>query len=274
MVVPDLCVDVELHVSYAPFHQPPGHQAAAGIRISRILADPVSIQGRLGFLVHVQGVCRFQLHAAGQLVTIDAGIKLQAVGTFSPMDLVDRAKQLPLQLGHAGWIRRFRVQVENRRSGTANSCSLVNGWQETALPALHGIDRQAKRIIQDHVGRQVLVLTSQGVDDPGRHRGASRKQPPGMDLEKSRFVVGVRIEHRADHGDVIHALCQVGHGVGDDGSAFSMLLERKGASHQSPGGLGRGDILCDPGEIGFTVVLVEFFFGIKQVHLAGPTIHE
>ena len=72
MVVPNLAVDIKLNETDSALYQAPGHDAAARVRVSRLLPDTIHLQRLFAFLIDVECVSDAHLKVRGQLVTTDA----------------------------------------------------------------------------------------------------------------------------------------------------------------------------------------------------------
>ena len=74
--------------------------------------------------------------------------------------------------------------------------------------------------------------------------------------------------------NVIHLSGEVGECIRDPHPRLTMLGKLERAAHQRAGVLDVLDFTGNLVEIGFAMMFVEFGFGIKQIHLAGATIHK
>ena len=84
----------------------------------------------------------------------------------------------------------------------------------------------------------------------------------------------IRGVHRADERDIVHTLRQVRHRLADPHTALAMLLEFERAAHQRASRLGKFHFAGDLVKVRRAVLPIQLWLGIKQVHLARPTIHE
>jgi len=58
-----------------------------------------------------------------------------------------------------------------------NLCALINRRQPAGRPIANAVHGQSARVAQDDVGRQILSLGAESINDPG-----TPSRPPGLEL--------------------------------------------------------------------------------------------
>ncbi len=180
------------------------------------------------FLVHVQRIGGRQLHARGKFVAGNPRIQFRLVRTLLAMRLIQLAQQIALRLHQRRRHFRARLQIQYRRAFGAKSRALINRRQPRRLPVRNAIDRQALRVVEHHVGRQVLILRAQAVGHPRAHRRPAGDRAAGVHQEQRRLVIGMLAIHGADQRDVVGAPCRWRQHVGDFHAALPCPLELEG----------------------------------------------
>ena len=106
-------------------------------------------------------------------------MRASSVGLAGPLAACECAsscaEQVAFGLRDARGPLAFGLQVQHRRAGGAEPRPLEDRRQETRLPVLDAVDRQPERVVEHDVGRQVLVLAAQAVDDPRPERRPARR---------------------------------------------------------------------------------------------------
>src|SRR5439155_23598965 len=92
VIVPDLGVDVELHVANAARDQASSHQAAPGVGIGGLFADSVHGQRLFALFRDIRRVAGIHLEPGGQLVAGNACVQLKLTGVIALVNLVEPAQ--------------------------------------------------------------------------------------------------------------------------------------------------------------------------------------
>ena len=217
----------DLHEPGAAFHQPARRQAllAEGLRLR--LVEAVEGLRRGSFGGEAEDVGDGGLHAEGELVRLDPGTQGGVVGVGHRRERVQPPEQLELALlllvvdvGPGRGEGERVLRVDGQLDAVVVGAEVV-GPVSSASAAAVGDGRA-----QDDELRQVVVERAQAVVDP---RADGREIPlehvaAGVELELGAVVV-VGGPHRADDGDVVDAVAQVGPPVADLDPALAALPE-------------------------------------------------
>ena len=274
MVVPNLPLNVDLDQADAPFHEASRHQATFAVGRGPLVVEPVHGPRLVALLRDVESVAGRQLHARGQLVVHQAGREFRLAGPRLAVLAVHARQERAGQVEHRGRILLLGPQIQQGRALGAHAGALVHRRQPARLPVLDMVDRQALGIVQHHVGRQVLVLRAQAVRDPRTDGRPVRELAAALHDEDRRFVIEVRGEHRADEGDVVDLLRQVRQDLGNLHARLAVLGELVRRRHESASLVDELDIVGQIASRRLPFVLRESGFGVKQIHLAWPAVHE
>ena len=147
------------------------------------------------------------------------------------IQLVQEAELVVTRLGRDA---RRRLQVEDRRLPRAERRPLVDRRQPAARPVAHAVDRQAAGIGQDHVGRQVLVLGAQGVDDPRAPGRPAGQDLAGVDQPQRCLVIDRLGRHRADQREIVDDPGGMRQELAQHHSRLSLRLKRNGEASSLP----------------------------------------
>ena len=200
--------------------------------------------------------------------------RFRLAGPLPFVQVVEPVQQVTLHLDNFRGIVGFGPQVENRRTGGAETRALIERRQEARLPVLHPVHRQSQWIVEHDVGGEVLALASQSVHHPRAERRMPGDHPPGLNQIHRRLVRNVRGVEGANERDVIDVPRQVGQCVRHPHAALAVTRKLEGAAHERAGVLDVLDLARNLVGISLAVVRIERGLGIEQIHLARPAIHE
>ena len=270
MLIPALVV--ELHKTYAPFHQPSRKQAIRriGARLTRVGA--VFLKDRIGLLREVAHFGHRSLHSVSQFVLGDAAFDFGVGGSLELL-LVKLSQSAQHFLSALG-VDALRVaQIEDGVFTRAEANSLMLRRQKTAAP-IAAQQRLARFVFGDQHDkrRQVLAGVAQAVMQPGADRGPAGQLRAGLEKRDGRAVVDRLGEHRADDAQVVGDLCGVRQQFADPRAALAMLLELIGRANHRQARLvatHAGEPLALPHAVGqfLAVVLVQQRLVIEQINL-------
>jgi hypothetical protein len=167
--------------------------------------------------------------------------------------------------------RRFRIEIENRRTFGADDGALINRRQPAARPVADAVDRHALRIGERDVRRQILVFGPESVRDPRGDVRASADRQAGLRHPDRLLVVAVFGIHRADDGDVVGVLRDVRQNFGEFEAALAVFGELVRAAEQVARPL---FVVVDFRGGRLAVVFGEFGLGVEQIDVAGTAVHE
>src|SRR5579859_3436400 len=223
MVVPRLAGAVpDLHEANAALEQAAGNEHLAGLGALAVhLADGLRLEA------DVKGVGGVHLHAVGQFKGLDARLDLRVFLALLLVTLVELLQKIELPpLFRQRNVIVFDVldQLLDLRVLGIDVSSLINSRQKTRLPVLRFLDGIAAGAHRDE-SRQVLVVRTQAVGDPGTHAGADLTRVPAIHQHQRRLVIGNIGVHRADHANIINALGHVGKNLADLDSALGEFFE-------------------------------------------------
>ena len=166
------------------------------------------------------------------------------------------------------------LRLSRGRTLRSDSGALIQGREPTRLPVQYVVDGKPFRVIEHDVSGQVFVLAAQCIRDPGPQGRTARQHASRLHDEDARLMVEVGGKHGPDQGDVIDLPGQMRHNLGNLDSGFPVLGEAKRRRHQSPGLVGELDIVGQIPAGRPATVLFQHGLRIKQINLAGTTIHE
>ncbi len=96
------------------------------------------------------------------------------------------------------------IEIHDPRLGAPQQGSLKQRRHEAAGPIRRSVDRDARGIGQDDIGRQFLRLVAQSIDHPGAERGAADDAGnAAVEIADRNFVAVVAGVHRADDANVV-----------------------------------------------------------------------
>ena len=213
-----------------------------------------------------------RLHGGGDLEVGDPRFELGIARIALAVGAVQLFEEAKLVVAGLGRDAGGRLQIEHRRVARSERRSLIDGRQPAARPVANAVDRQTARVRQDHVGRQVLVLGSERVDNP---RAPGR--PPGQDLAgvdqaQGRLVIDRLGGHRAHQRQVVDDPRQMRNKLAEDHSRLAMRLKPKRRGQQLARLL--VEVNLELARIGLALMLRERGLGVKQIHLARPAMLE
>ncbi len=232
------------------------------------------------------------LHAEGQLIGADAGAQGGIVGIFNAGQAVEPAQQVELgallfaealRAGRGERQRIVRIDIEVN--------AVVGRAQIMGAVAVDSGAAVRQRRAQDHELRQVGVERAQAVMNPraDRRKGPLQRMPAGMELKLGAVVIVGR-PHRADHGDVVNAVADVGPPIADGNAGLTTLavadlerihlladvaigIVRHDDANVAGQGIGQGVAVRGLGD-GPAVQTVQLRLGIEAFHVAGAADHE
>ena len=274
VIVPDLKINEELHEAHAAFDEAAGDEAAAAIAVGGLAADAVHDLRGLGFAGEVERVASLELHARGEFVTGHAGAKAGLPRAAALVGGVELGDEIALKGLHGLGLIEGGLKVEHRGTGGAEAGALMLWRQETGLPVLRAVDGQLAGVLQHDVSGQVSVFRAEPVAHPRAEGWQTRLHAAAVRDEQRRLVREVGGVHRADEGDVVDALGEVGHHVGNRHAALAVLREGVRAAHHRAGVLRVLHFTGDFVEVRLAVEPVQLRLGVEQVHLARPAVHE
>ena len=273
--VPALPRRVELHEANSALDKPASQQALPTVRVRRLLADSILSQRFRRLLRDVQRVAGRQLHPRREFITGDAGVELQFARSLLLMNPVELCEQVAAQSFDLARLLRFGFEIQDRRPDRSHSSPLIQRRQITGLPVLHRVRRQPTvgRIEHD-IRRQILILSPEPVRDPRTQRRQPGHQLARLNLEQSRLVILMRVEHRADDGDFVGVLRDVRQQLRHVQTRLAMLPKPERAPHQPAGRVGRRQVFGDVFQNRLAMTAIEFRFWIQQVDLRWSSLHE
>ncbi len=201
--VPRLTGHEDLHEPHAALDEAPGHQAARAVGLGRRVVEAVEPVRFRRLAADVQGVGGGELHSGGQLEAGDAGVEFQLVGVAFLVLGVEFAQQLEPALLDGRRPRRPGLEVQDGHAFRAERRALVNRRQPAARPVADAIHRQAARVGQHNIGRQVLIDRTESIGRPRPNARPAGDGQAGVHQPQRLFVVAVLREHRADDGDLV-----------------------------------------------------------------------
>src|SRR5262249_39838207 len=136
---------------------------------------------------------------------------------------IEPSQEFSFHVLYLYWPSDIRAQIQNRRAGGAKPRSLKQWREEARLPILHAINWQAQGIVENDIGREVLIFRSESINDPRTNRRPARTHFAAVDQIKGRLMRQVRREHRPNECDIIDHAGEVWHHFRNPGAAFAML---------------------------------------------------
>jgi hypothetical protein len=180
------------------------------------------------------------------------------------------------QVGRPGFGRDGggSLEVDHRFLGLRpEGDALVVGRQESRGPIDRSAGRQSARVGQHHERRQILVLRTQSIAQPGSHAGESVERESAVHLEGRRSVVVALGEHRVDEAQIVDAPGQVRQQIAHPGAAPTPLAERVDALHEFSGLTEKPQVFAPSLELGAMQAL-EFRFVVEGVQMTDASAAE
>ena len=141
-------------------------------------------------------------------VVCDHGIETSIFRQTLPTESIERENSIELGRLHVG-CRIQRIQELNGDVATIKLHAGVHGRQKSAAPRECPAAGRLSAIKHDK-SRQILVLTSEPVGDPGSHARAPRDRVTRVRKVTCRRVIRGFVVHRVDEGQIIHTRRKVG----------------------------------------------------------------
>ena len=275
MTVPRLFLEEDLHETNSSLYQPSSKKTASAIGIGFPVTNPVELPGGLRLAIHVERLPRRKLHPGGKPVAFDPGVECGLVRSLPPVNFVELTQEPARRFGHLVGLVELRLEVKDGRTRGTKGRPLECRGKKSGGPVPGAVLGQAKGIIQDHVGGQVLVLRSQAVDGPRSQRGISHEQSSTMDLVERVVVVRMIRPHRIDQADVVGHLRKMGQRVRHPHAGLPMPLKLvlPPHDHTDVGGVAVPDLFDITGKR-LAVILPQERLRIEEIHLARATVHE
>ena len=108
----------------------------------------------------------------------------------------------------------------------------MNRRQIPGTPVVDTVDRQAQRIVQHDVGRQVAVFGAESVTDPRSDRWPPGELAARLNFVERWFVREIRRLQRSDQRETIDLCRQMRHQLGNPHATLAVLRELERAAHQ------------------------------------------
>ena len=264
-----------LHEAHAALDQPPGDQAARAAVLRRGLVEAVQPVRRGRFLRDVERLLGGGLHPGGQLVAGDAGRQVVFAGALAQVLAVEL---LQVVAGTAPAARRRdvrrRIEIQDPRLARADDRALIERRQPAVGPVVDAEHRQAARIGEHDVRRQVLRSRCPG------HRSARSRARAGRRWSGRRcralidwpwLLTPVCIERMSVMSSATSPRC--GSSSRQLHAALAVRRELPRAAEQLGAGLGGVVVLDVAGEI-LQVPLGQLRLGVEQIDVARPALHE
>ena len=165
-----------LYEAHAALHQTTGHEQLGSHRVPATATHPhpaghcarvgiqlVKVPHCLGFLAHIEGICRLGLHLESDFERLNTGLKLSIFLELSRMHFVHlrcqidlpaltvQAAELAADIGQNGRQARVRVIID--------VTTLVYAWQEGALA-------ESRITAKGNETGHVLIDASEAVNHP------------------------------------------------------------------------------------------------------------
>ena len=203
VAVPALALVEDLHVTYAALDEPAGDEAAAGVVVALLAADAVEFEDVLRLGGDVEGFLGGDLHAAGELIALDAGLQVALARVVGRVFGVKGPQEFHLAFLRFALERGGRVEVEDVRGGGADERALVDRRQPAVGPVLVGEGRQAGGMPHHDVGGQVLGLAAERIGRPGAQGRVAGGDASRLHGEHGLEVIVHSGLHRTDQADVV-----------------------------------------------------------------------
>jgi hypothetical protein len=199
-----------------------------------VIAVPFPHGGRLQ--ADVERLGSFGLHTESNLRGLDSAFQLLIL----PLALHVHSIQPPQQVQLAALLfsRQIRildvcdqllcVALFQRQIG-----SLMNRGQKGGTPQLMPDHRYAGT--KHDKARQVLVLRSQPISNPGAHRRPPRQAIAGIQHKQRRFMIRPLRMHGANHAQIVGVLGQLRKDIADFDTALPVRLKRERRTQQVSG---------------------------------------
>ena len=274
-------VQVNLNEAHAAFDHPPGqqHRVAEGARLLGRFA--VELVGRFGFVRDIGQFGHAGLHAEGQLVLLDAGVRC-GIAHLAVVDFVQFPQPVERRAADLGGDAVGVVDVKNRIAAGAEGNAGVLARQIAGRPQagrnrLHllGVGRIGH---QHDEGRQIVIHRAQAVGSPCAQARTAGNLVAGLHVADGRLVVDGLGVHAADEANVVDVLGQIRQQFADPHAGLSVLgeLEHRGGDGKPLlAGGHRREPLAHANRVGQILVepLLHLGLIVEQVHLRRPADH-
>ena len=259
----------ELYAANPPLDEAPGDQAALGV-----FAVAVEIAGLLRLFRDIEDVGHGELHAEGELHGLDTGLEMAVFLQPFEVHPVEPGEEVRLvALLDARQVRIAQIAHDRfgLHAGDVHVGACVRPRQEGASP----IGKLAAGLgpwAHGDEARQILVVGSQAVGQPGAHAWAIGLQGSEGHHQDRAGVLGYVRMTGVNKAEVIDELSDMREDIADHFSALSVALEAEGGNHQAVLGISQGFAVHQGRSL--AGVLGDIRLVIEGVDLGGATGHE
>ena len=274
VVVPGLSPQKQLHKPHAPFHEPPGDQAARAVFLRDRVVEAVEAVGGLGLLGDVERVGGRELHPRGQLIAGDPGVEIGLTGMTLAVAAVESIEVGEVSRLERAGKPRGRDEIRDPRFFGAEGGALEEGRTKTARPVGDAIDGVPLRIDEHEVGGKIAGLAAQRVGEPAaERRPAEGGGDAAVEVTDRNLVAVVPGVHRTDEADVVGDPLKMGEQLADLRARLSAGAELPRAPQQ-PLARPVDEAVGDLAAIFHAVELLKLRLGIGEVHVGRAAMHE
>ena len=130
----------------------------------------------------------------------------------------------PLRTRHPCWVVKIKYRVT--LSAKLDPLKATGKKTRPPQPVVERLSRFAGAVGgQGNVGRQIGIVRTQAVTDPGTNAGAPRNNRAGLETGRGRIMVDRFPIHGLDHANIIRHLGEVRHGLPQFDPARSVPFE-------------------------------------------------
>lgn len=264
---------VGLHEADTLLDKAAGKETFATEGVRARVADAVGFQGFGVLTFEVENLGNLGLHAVGKFVGLHAGFEFATAGALDEMFLIQGTEEIKgLALCFAGDACRG-IEVQDRTALRAQRCALKLGRQITVGP----VGGTALRIAgagQYDKARQIFILCSETVGDPGADAGIAAETIAGVDVITGRRVIDGFDLRTTEKAHVINVILQVAEFGGDVSTVLASLDELEGALDEIAFAGGHRAFHFTGALEFLQVTLSEFRLWVKSVDVRRTTFHE